>query len=119
MSADTAFDIEPLSPEELLPPPMPAAPLDDEALTRELAAENFAALSYEAQNELIAADMRVAMWLLEQGKLDQYRGQNVAILRGQVVGASRNFDELLTHAEQRYHIDPDRVAVMIVDDFWL
>lgn len=59
-------------------------------------------------------DYRAALEAFSRGDLKQYRGQHVAFLEGQMVGAHLDGEALRQEVARQFGIDPERPAVLYV-----
>jgi hypothetical protein len=84
-------------------------------LGRSLAEEAFVGADEDSQFAIVADDYRVAYRLLEIGALTPYRGQFIAVLKGQVVGAGTDPQELRKSVAQTCKAHPHRPAVIFID----
>jgi hypothetical protein len=64
----------------------------------------------------VLADFATAYRLLDQGELNEYRGQFVAVLSGRVAGAGPNSGKLRDQVSEAHRVDPERIAIIHVLD---
>jgi hypothetical protein len=95
--------------------PLPA-PQPERDLTAALAQERFWEISPDAQWELVAADFEAAYQMSKAGLLHEHLGQHIAVLKRQFVGADRDSAVLREKVSRQFGVDPNRVAIIYMDD---
>jgi hypothetical protein len=109
------FEMPELSESDSARLPLPASQSERDLIAA-LAQERFLEISPAEQWELVAADFEAAYQMAKAGLLNAHSGKHVAVLKRQLVGADRDLTLLREKISKQFGVDPNRIAMIYMDD---